>query len=122
MSCIQLIFTHLHSLQSHVSTGRYEFIQLYVDPKPRSNVLEVNKISRPNVMNMRVRVSIELTSQRESVSQHVFCHSCPVTPDPFGNRGPMPEAQVIVFVVDCVDTLLFAKPIRQRATTQTLPI
>ena len=58
-----------------VAITQYRFVQPYVDPKPRSNVIEVDQLSWPNITNVQVWVSVELT-----------------------------DAQVIVCIVDCTDT------------------
>ena len=39
-------------------------------------------------------------------------------PNPFRDDEASPYAQIIICVVDCVDTLLFMKPIMQRVTAQ----
>ena len=38
--------------------------------------------------------------------------------DPFRDDEELPDAQVIICVVDCIDTLLSAEAMRQRTTTQ----
>ena len=59
-------------------------------------------------MNEQVPVFVELTSQVESISRHVFCWSCLVTPDLFGDDEALPDAEMIICVVNHVDTLPFA--------------
>ena len=39
-------------------------------------------------------------------------------PNPFRNDEALPDAQVIILIIDCVNALLFAKPVRQRNATQ----
>ena len=54
----------------------------------------------------------------DSISHRSFFRSCPVTPDPFRDDDALPDAQVIICVVNGLDTLLLAKPISQRTATQ----
>ena len=54
---------------------------------------------------------IELMSQVKSISCRVFCWSCPVMQDPFRDDEASSNAQVIICIVNCVDTPLFARPI-----------
>ena len=53
-----------------------------------------------------------------SVSHCVFCRSLPMMSNSLRDDETLPYAQVIVHVVDRIDTPLFARPIRQRTTTQ----
>ena len=43
-------------------------------------------------------------------------------PDTFRDDEALSDAQIIICIVDHVDTLLFVKPIRQRTTTKQLLI
>ena len=38
-------------------------------------------------------------------------------PDPFGNKEASPDTQVIICVVDCINTPPFAKPVGQWPAT-----
>ena len=65
----------------------------------------------------QLRLFIKLLGQVESISHRSFSRSCLFMHNPFRDDKALPDPEVIC-VVDRIDTPLFMKPIRQRATTQ----
>ena len=95
--------------------GLYSFM---LNLKPQSNAFEVNQLSGPDITNSQIKLFVKLMSQVDSISCRSFCQSLPIIPKPVRDDEALPDAQVIILIIDCISTSLFAKPIRQRTATQ----